>query len=74
MSNKSNKILRDFGKKLQQLRIEKGFSTRKFSYEADISPSSLGRLEAGLSNPSLTTLLKIAEALEVDLNTLTSVK
>jgi DNA-binding XRE family transcriptional regulator len=72
MSNQTNKILKDFGKKLQKLRIEKGFSTRKFAYEADISPSSLGRLEAGLSNPSLTTLLKIAEALEVDLNTLTS--
>jgi transcriptional regulator with XRE-family HTH domain len=74
MANQNDKILKDFGKNLQKLRIKKGFSTRKFANEADISPSSLGRLEAGLSNPSLTTLLKIAEALEVDLNTLTSAK
>ena len=70
MATKTDKILKDFGKNLQKLRIEKGFSTRKFAYEADISASSLGRLEAGLSNPTLTTLLKIAEALKVDLNEL----
>ncbi|MEI9807998.1 MAG: helix-turn-helix transcriptional regulator [Bacteroidota bacterium] len=74
MTNKEDKILKAFGKNLQKLRVERGFSTRKFAYEADISPSSLGRLEAGLSNPSLTTLLKLSEALKVDLITLTSVK
>jgi len=61
----NDKILKDFGKNLQQLRTERGFSTRKFAYEADISPSSLGRLEAGLSNPTFTTLLKLAKALEI---------
>ncbi len=74
MANQNEKILKDFGKNLQKLRIKKGFTTRKFAMEADISASSLGRLEAGLSNPSLTTLLKLSEALEVDLITLTSVK
>jgi transcriptional regulator with XRE-family HTH domain len=74
MTNKEERILKAFGKNLQQLRVERGFSTRKFAYEADISPSSLGRLEAGLSNPSLTTLLKLSEALQVDLITLTSGK
>ncbi|HEX5153994.1 MAG TPA: helix-turn-helix transcriptional regulator [Parafilimonas sp.] len=74
MSNSNDKVLKDFGKRLQKLRIAKGLSTRKFAYEADISASSLGRLEAGQTNPSLTTLLKIAEALEVDVNTLVSGK
>jgi transcriptional regulator with XRE-family HTH domain len=70
MATKSDKILKEFGKNLQKLRIEKGFSTRKFADEADISASSLGRLEAGLTNPTFTTLLKVAEALGVDLNKL----
>ncbi len=74
MTTKEEKILKAFGKNLQQLRLERGFSTRKFAFEADISASSLGRLEAGLSNPSLTTLLKLSEALKVDLITLTSGK
>jgi len=72
MTNKEERILKVFGKNLQKLRVERAFSTRKFAYEADISPSSLGRLEAGLSNPSLTTLLKLSEALQVDLITLTA--
>ena len=65
MTNKNQKIIKAFGKKLRRLRTEKGFSTRKFAKLAGISPSSLGRLEAGLSNPSLTTLLKLAEALKI---------
>jgi transcriptional regulator with XRE-family HTH domain len=70
MATKTDKILKEFGQNLQRLRIEKGFSTRKFADEADISHSSLGRLEAGESNPTLTTLLKLGEALGVDLNRL----
>lgn len=70
MATKTDKILKDFGDNLQRLRKAKGFSTREFAYEADIAHSSVGRLEAGLSNPTLTTLVKIAEVLEVDLNEL----
>jgi transcriptional regulator with XRE-family HTH domain len=70
MGNKNEKFLKEFGKNLQKLREAKSLSTRQFAYEAEISHSSVGRLEAGLSNPTLTTLIKIAEALEVDLNTL----
>ncbi len=70
MAVKSDKFLKEFGKNLRKLREAKGLSTRQFAYEADISHSSVGRLEAGLSNPSLTTLLKIANALEIDLNKL----
>lgn len=70
MAAKADKILKEFGKNLQKLRIEKGFSTRKFADEAEISASTLGRLEAGETNPTLTTLLKLGEALGVDLNRL----
>ena len=70
MGSKNEKFLKEFGKNLQKLREAKGLSTRQFAYEAEISHSSVGRLEAGLSNPTLTTMIKIAEALEVDLNTL----
>jgi len=66
----SAKILVRFGKKLAELRKAKKYSTREFADVADISHSSVIRLEAGLTNPSLTTLLKISLALETDLNTL----
>ena len=70
MASTEEKLLKDFGKNLQKLRIERGFSTRKFVDEADISKSMLYRLEAGLTNPTLITILKLAEALQVDLNKL----
>jgi len=74
LGNKTDKVLMEFGKNLQKLREAKGFSTRQFADEAEISHSSVGRLEAGLSNPTMTTLIKIAEALEVDLNSLVHFK
>jgi transcriptional regulator with XRE-family HTH domain len=70
MDSKSDKILVDFGKNLQKLRKARKLSTREFAYAAEISHSSVGRLEKGESNPTLTTLLKIADALDVDINTL----
>lgn len=62
------KILKDFGKKLEKLRTAKKMSYRKFSLEAELSVSYIQKLEAGLSNPSFTTLLKLADALDTDLN------
>jgi transcriptional regulator with XRE-family HTH domain len=70
MAAKNEKLLKEFGKKIKKLRMEKGLSTRQFAYAADIAHSAVGRLEAGLSNPTLTTFLKVAEALEVDLDEL----
>lgn len=66
--NREDKILKEFGQNLQKLRKERKLSIRKFSYEADISVSYVQKLEAGESNPSYTTLLKLAEALGVELN------
>jgi transcriptional regulator with XRE-family HTH domain len=69
-----DKTLLNFGNNLQELRKAKGLSTRDFADAANISHSSVGRLEAGLTNPTLTTLLKLADALKVDMNTLTVIK
>ncbi|MBS1597310.1 MAG: helix-turn-helix transcriptional regulator [Bacteroidetes bacterium] len=74
MSSKNDKLLKEFGKNLEMLRKKRGLSTRQFADEAEISHSSVGRLEAGLSNPTLTTLIKIADALAVDINTLIGAK
>ncbi|WP_366883721.1 helix-turn-helix transcriptional regulator [uncultured Chitinophaga sp.] len=61
------KVLKELGKRLQGLRKKKESSVRKFSYLADLSVSYVQRLEAGDSNRSYTTLIKLAEALEVGL-------
>lgn len=70
MTRNNDKFLKEFGKNLKKLRLEKGLTTRKFADEADIAHSAVGRLESGLSNPTITTLIRIADALGVDLNKL----
>lgn len=71
-NQREEKILKDFGKKLEKLRKQKKFSIRKFSYEADLSVSYIQKLESGTSNPSYTTLLRLANALGIDLNELSA--
>ncbi|MBO9200226.1 MULTISPECIES: helix-turn-helix domain-containing protein [Niastella] len=66
--SQEDKILKEFGKKLEKLRKAKKLSYRNFAYAADLSVSYIQKLEAGDSNPSYTTLLKLAEALNVELN------
>lgn len=67
---KDNKVLRAFGKKLKKLRLKKEMSTREFANTADIAHSQVWVLESGKGDPSLSTLLKIAAALDVSLNEL----
>ncbi|HVU57723.1 MAG TPA: helix-turn-helix transcriptional regulator [Puia sp.] len=70
MDSKTDKYLKKFGENLQKLREDREISTRKFADLADISHSSVGRLEAGETNPTLTTLIKLADALGVTIDTL----
>lgn len=70
MDSKTDRYLKNFGENLQKLREEREISTRQFADLADISHSSVGRLESGKTNPTLTTLIKLAEALGVSIDTL----
>ncbi|MFR4802027.1 MAG: helix-turn-helix domain-containing protein [Eggerthellaceae bacterium] len=44
-----------------------GMSLREFGLMADVHPNQVTRIEHGRVKPSLQTLYRIAEALEVDL-------
>lgn len=73
-NNRDKKILRTFGENLRKLRKAKGYTTREFANIADIAYSQVWVLESGQGDPSLTTLLAVAEALEVGLDELVKVK
>jgi len=68
MSNKSdNKI----SENLKKLRKEKGYSLEKVSKLADLSLNTVAKVESGANtNPTIDTLIKIANALQIDLNDL----
>lgn len=69
-NNRDEKILKAFGENLKKLREAKGLTTREFADIAEIAYSQVWTLESGQGDPSLTTLVAIARALEVSLDKL----
>jgi transcriptional regulator with XRE-family HTH domain len=53
------------GKRIAQIRKEKGLSQDKLAWEGGLARSFIGEVERGLRNPTLTNICKLAEALDV---------
>jgi transcriptional regulator with XRE-family HTH domain len=71
VNKKADKELRlAFGLQVKKLRLAKGFSMRGFANEADIEYSQVVRIENGIISPTITTVYKIAESLNVSLKDL----
>lgn len=68
MQHQDKKILRTLGKQLKKLREEKNISLNSLAFNNDITSATLSRIENGLVDAKLTTLLKISAALEVSLH------
>ena len=54
------------GKSVRKLRIKRFWSQAELSKAADVSPAHLGRIERNEHDPHLSTIRKIAQALDVD--------
>lgn len=59
------KALKEFGENLRKLRKDKGLSLREMSYACSIDNSKIAKIEKGMINITLTTLLQLAVALDV---------
>lgn len=51
------------GRKIRQLRVEKGLTIEELAFRAGVHPNYLGDIERGKRNPSIINLEKIANAL-----------
>ena len=69
MENKSE-LLKRFGQQLKRIREQKGISAAELSRLTFIDKPHITRLEKGGTNPTLTTLVKLAESLDVELHEL----
>ncbi|MEQ9354713.1 helix-turn-helix domain-containing protein [Coleofasciculus sp. G2-EDA-02] len=54
-----------FGKVLQRLRKAKRLSQEELSFRSQLDRTFISRLEGGLRQPTLSTIIKLAEALGV---------
>lgn len=59
-----------FGKRLKELRNQKGLSQEKFALQIEMNRTYYASVEAGRRNVSLNNIKKIAEGLEVSLEDL----
>ena len=64
----SREEILNLGKILRQKRKEKNLTLRQVSKEARISTGLLSLIENGVTNPSIGTLLKIAEVMETPIS------
>ena len=55
----------DVGQQLRVLRDERGISMRALARRSGLSANALSMIERGLTSPSVSTLTKLAFALEV---------
>lgn len=57
--------LKSIGINIKKYRIEKGLSQEKLAEMTDLSPNYISMIERAVKTPSLTTLINIANALDV---------
>ena len=67
---KDEKWLAELGLRIKSRREKKGLSLRKFADLADIDFSQLHKIEKGESNPSISTVKVIADALNIKIGKL----
>ncbi len=61
-------MIRNFGKKVRNLRTKKGLSIEKFAELVDISKSTIRDIENHNSTPSIITVVKIAKATGINID------
>ena len=62
--------IKAFGKKLRDLRRERGLSQLDLELESGLNRTEISRIENGLKNIEFATIVKLAIALEADLKDL----
>ncbi len=67
---KESEYLIHIGKNITRIRKEKNLTSKELGYCCDIEKSNLIPIEKGRINVTIATLVKIAEALNVDLKDL----
>jgi transcriptional regulator with XRE-family HTH domain len=62
---RSEKILIKFSKRLKELRNQKGITQEELAYTSGITLSQIARIETARINPTLCTIVEIANTLKI---------
>jgi transcriptional regulator with XRE-family HTH domain len=64
-NTRDEKRLIEFGMQIRKLRKAKKLTMKALAFEADIELSQIHRIEKGKINPTITTVLLLAETLAI---------
>jgi transcriptional regulator with XRE-family HTH domain len=65
MNTENKEQTMDVGSRLRELRLERGLSMRSLARLSGLSTNALSMIERGKTSPSVSTLYKLSEALEL---------
>jgi transcriptional regulator with XRE-family HTH domain len=60
--------LKAFGNNLRRVRLEKGLTMESLAFDAGIEYRQLGRIERGEVNTTISTVLALAKALDIEVS------
>lgn len=63
-------LTKKLGKCLKRLRKEKGVSLNTFAYENDLTTATVSRIENGVVDTKISTLIKYARGLQIPLDSI----
>lgn len=63
----NTKILQKLGKRLKELRLEKGFTQQTLAEKVNIHPTYVGKYESGQINLPTMTIYKISRVLKIEM-------
>lgn len=66
MKEKDRQKLQKIGANLLRLRTAKGLTQEQLSYECEVDRAKISKIESGQANLFVTTLLDLAEGLQVN--------
>ena len=58
-------VIKQLGKRIKEIRIEKGLTQEQLAREADIEPMQVSRIERGIINSGISQIANLAKALEI---------
>lgn len=70
LTKREKEYIKNIGRRIIQLREEKRIKQIELAIAVNIEDSALRRIEAGRTNPTIKSLLRIAEGLDVELKEL----
>ena len=65
--NSDKLYLLSLGKRIKEIRLQKKITQTEIAYRCGFDKSNFNTIESGKRNPTITSLLKIAKALDVSI-------